>query len=116
LYLLENSFKAFGAPNVQKDPKAVTKEAITWLEDRCDSVFVDFDIDVISSAEFPLGNFLYYTRLAFKEAIVALEIFVGSEKLVSLVITEVNPGNNSSGEMVERLVDGIVGAFKGRLC
>jgi len=31
------------------------------------------------------------------------------------VITEVNPGNDGSGKMVKRLVDGVVGAFKGRL-
>jgi len=34
---------------------------------------------------------------------------------VGLVITEVNPGNDGSGNMVKRLVDGVVGAFKGRL-
>ncbi len=116
LYLLENGFKAYASPNVQKDPKAIAKEAITWLEDMCDGVFVHFDVDVISSAEFPLGNFPHYDGLTFKEAIAALEIFVKSEKLVGLVITEVNPGNDGSGEMVEKLVDGIVGAYKGRLC
>jgi arginase len=115
LYLLEHGFKAFGAPTVQKDPKAVAKEAITWLEDRCDGVFVHFDVDVISSAEFPLGNYPHYAGLAFEEAIAALEVFVKSEKLVGLVVTEINPGNDGTGEMVERLVDGVVGAFKGRL-
>jgi arginase len=116
LYLLENGFKAFGAPTVQKDPKAVAKEAMAWLEDRCDGVFVHFDVDVIDSSEFPLGNFPHYAGLAFEEAIAALEVFVKSEKFVGLVITEVNPGNDGSGEMVKRLVDSVVGAFKGRLC
>jgi arginase len=115
LYLLENGFKAFGAPTVQKDPKAAAKEAVSWLEDRCERLFVHFDVDVISSTEFPLGNFPHYAGLAFEEAITALEVFVASEKFVGLVVTEVNPGNDGTGEMVERLANGIVGAFRGRL-
>jgi arginase family enzyme len=71
-------------------------------------------VDVINSTEFQLGKFPYYAGLASEDAIAALEVFVGSEKLVGLVITEVNPGNDGSVEMVERLVDGIVGAFRNK--
>jgi hypothetical protein len=35
--------------------------------------------------------------------------------LVGLVTTEVNPDNNGSGEMIDKLFDGIVRALKGRL-
>jgi arginase len=115
LYLLENGYKAFGAPTVRKDPKGTAKEAMTWLENRCDGIFVHFDVDVISSAMFPLGNFPHYDGLSFEEAIASLEVFVASEKLVGLVITEVNPCNDGSGDMIEKLVDGIVGAFRRRL-
>ncbi|KAE9376604.1 Arginase/deacetylase, partial [Stipitochalara longipes BDJ] len=112
LYLLENGFKAFGAPSLRKDPKAAAKEAMTWLEDRCDGVFVHFDVDVISSAEFPLGNFPHYDGLAFEEAIAALKVFVASEKLVGLVITEVNPGNDGMVRCLRGLLMGLLGHSK----
>lgn len=115
LYLLENGYKAFGAPTVRKDPVETARKAMEWLEERCDKVFVHFDVDAISSAMFPLGNFPHYNGLTFEEAMAALEVFVKSEKLVGLVVTEVNPNNDGSGNMVGELVDGVVEAFRLRI-
>jgi hypothetical protein len=38
----------------------------------------------------------------------AVKVFLKSEKMVGMVLTEVHLNNNPTGEMVERLVDGLV--------
>jgi arginase len=114
-FLLEGGFKAFTRPAVSKDPAGKAREALQWLGDRVDAILLHFDVDVIDSGKFPLGNYPHYAGLMFEEAMAALGVFVGSEKLVGMVLTEVNPNNDPSGEMVGMLVDGVVGAFAGRM-
>lgn len=115
LYLLENQFKAIGAPRVRKSPATTAREGLKWLEARCDYILVHFDLDVVSSEQFPLGNYPHYGGLSFEDAIACLEEFVFSDKLAGCVVTEVNAGNDPGGQMVERLVDGIVQVFQKRL-
>jgi len=114
-YLLENSFKSYTAPTVSKDSVAKAKEALKWLEEKVDHVMLHFDVDVIDSGVFPLGNYPHYYGLGFEEVMGALEVFVKGEKLVGVCVTEVNPNNDPDGVMVGRLVDGIVKALRGRL-
>ena len=112
LFLLENQFKAIGAPRVRESPVAAAAEALSWLEARCDYILVHFDLDVVSSEQFPLGNYPHYGGLLFEEAMECLKKFMRSNKLAGLVVTEVNPGNDPGGRLVERLVDGIVDTFE----
>ena len=111
VYLLERQYKAISAPSVRNNPAAAAIEALEWLEARCEGILVHFDLDAVSSDLFPLGNYPHYAGLAFEEAMTCLGVFIGSRKLSGVVVTEVNPGNDPGGILVERLVEGIVGAF-----
>jgi arginase len=114
VYMLENGFKAFTRPTVRKDPVGTAKKAVGWLEARVDVIFLHFDVDVIDSAEFPLANFPHYAGLTVEEALSAVKIFLGNEKLKGMVLTEINPNNDPDGSMVQKLVDDIVDGFARR--
>jgi arginase len=114
-YLLENGLKAYTRPTVEKDPVKMAKEALEWLEERVEVVLVHFDVDVVDSGEFPLGNFPHYAGLGVEEAMACLGVFLGSLRLKGVVVTEVNPNNDPEGGMVRRLVDGIVEGLRGRV-
>lgn len=110
-YMLDNGFKAFTRPTVRKDPIGTAKRAIEWLENQVDVIFLHFDVDVIDSSEFPLGNFPHYAGLTANEALDAAKVFLQSKKLRGMVVTEVNPNNDPDGWMVRTLVDGLVEGF-----
>lgn len=108
IFLLEGGFKAFSRANVVRHPAHTAEEAFNWLNERVDKIIVHFDVDVIDSGKFPLGNFPHYGGLDFDEVMTALKVFIRHDKVVALVVTEVNPNNDPTGEMMERLVGGIV--------
>jgi arginase family enzyme len=63
-------------------------------------------VDVIDTGEFPLANFPHYAGLQFEQAAEALKIFLAeADGLLGLTLTEVNPNNDPSGDMVTRVVD-----------
>lgn len=110
-YMLDSGFKAFTRPTVRRDPIGTAKKAVEWLEKQVDIIFLHFDVDVIDSSEFPLGNFPHYAGLTASEALDAAKVFLQSKKLRGMVVTEVNPNNDPDGSMVRTLVDGLVEGF-----
>lgn len=116
-YLCENRFKCFFRPTVATDPVENARKAIRYLKEQgCDSVFIHFDVDVIDCAEFPLGNYPHYAGLKFEEAKLALTTFLAEiDDLVGIIVTEVNPNNDPTGEMVTRLTDALVIGFAERM-
>jgi len=114
VYMLETGFKTFTRPTVQKDPVGTAKKAVEWLEKQVDIIFLHFDVDVIDSSEFPLGNYPHYAGLTSTEALDAAKVFLQSKKLKGLVVTEVNPNNDPDGFMIEKLVDELVEGFAQR--
>ena len=126
VYLLENGFKCFTRPSVQKDPIGCARKALAYLEDRVNIILLHFDVDVIDCGLFPLANYPHYAGLRFKNATGSVGHFLQHEKVQGLVVTEVNPNNDSVAHrnvqkgdervtMVERLVDELVLSFKKRL-
>ncbi|KAF2648113.1 Arginase/deacetylase [Lophiostoma macrostomum CBS 122681] len=113
-YLLENGFKAFKRPSVQQDPVGCARLALEWLNKKVDRVILHFDVDVIDSGEFPLANYPHYAGLGLEQAMNAMRVFLGDEAVVGAIVTEVNPNNDPSGVMVERLVQGLTKGFKAR--
>ncbi|KAG8530430.1 uncharacterized protein KY384_004932 [Bacidia gigantensis] len=114
VYLLENGFKCFSRPTVEKDPIECARQAVSWLEERVDVILLHFDVDVIDSGLFPLANYPHYAGLDFDTAMDAVTVFIESPKVLSMVITEVNPNNDSLGMMITQLVDRLVTALRAK--
>ena len=119
VYLVENGFKCFTRPTVQRDLVGSVRTALQYLEERVDVILLHFDVDVIDSGLFPLANYPHYAGLKFKEAMQVIDMFLRCETVKGLIITEVNPNNDAawvdpeaSGEkpltMIQRLVDWIM--------
>ena len=91
------------APAVRADPAGEARRALAFLNRRCDSYLVHFDVDVLHTGAFPLANFPHFAGLTLDEAGACLDVFAGGEKFGGLVITEVNPGHDPSGELLRTL-------------
>jgi arginase len=91
------------APAVRADPAGQAWRALGYLNRRCDSYLVHLDVDVLHTGLFPLANFPHFAGLTLDEAGACLDVFAGGEKFGGLVITEVNPGNDPSGELLRTL-------------
>ena len=74
-----------------------------YLDRRCDSYLVHFDVDVLHTGLFPLADFPHFAGLTLDEAGACLDEFTSGEKFGGLVITEVNPGHDPSGELLRTL-------------
>ena len=91
------------APAVRADPAGEARRALAYLDRRCGSYLVHFDVDVLHTGAFPLANFPHFAGLSLDEAGACLDVFAGGEKFGGLIITEVNPGNDPSGELLRTL-------------
>lgn len=115
VYLLEEGFKAFTRPKVENNAVDCMQQALRWLSERVDVIYVHFDVDVIDCAEFPLANYPHYSGIDAEKAFAALEEALASEKVHALTVTEVNPNNDPDGVMVGRVVDAVTQGMKRRL-
>jgi arginase len=82
------------------------------LEERARAIAVHFDVDVMDSAEIPLGNWPHYDALSFGDTMRCLRVFVGSPKLAALVVTELNPDHDPDGLLVRQFVDAFADALR----
>ena len=107
-YLLDNQFRCFTNEVVQRGPVGAAEEALEWLGSKVDMIFVHFDVNVIDSGEFPLGNYPSYGGLSCEAVLSAMKVFLASRKVYGMTVTEVNPNNDPDGSMVGKIVQGIV--------
>jgi arginase len=85
------------------------------LRKRAGRVLLHFDVDVIDSTDLPLANFPHFNEgLSERAALSCLAEFCRSPGLAALVITEINPDRDPSGELLDRFVDGLVAALSWR--
>ncbi len=97
------------------DAVARAEEALKWLEERVDYIWVHFDVDVVDPGLFPLGNVPNWTGVVFEDIRAALGVFLAGEKVGGLSVAEVNPDHDPGLGMTSRLVESIVGALAARL-
>jgi arginase len=109
--LVSRHLYAAPAPAVRADPAGQAGRALGYLNRRCDSYLVHFDVDVLHTGLFPLANYPHFAGLTLDEAGACLDVFAGGEKFGGLVITEVNPGNDPSGELLRALTARVVRAL-----
>jgi arginase len=101
-------------PVTSMDDRPVERaaEARARLEQRARAIAVHFDVDVMDSAEIPLADWPHYDALSFADAMRCLSVFVGSQKLAALVVTEINPDHDPEGLLVRQFVDAFAGAMR----
>jgi arginase len=99
------------APAVRADPGGEARRALAYLDRRCGPYLVHFDVDVLHTGAFPLANFPHFAGLGLDEASACLDAFAGGEKFGGLVITEVNPDHDPSGQLLGALVKTVAGAL-----
>jgi arginase len=93
-------------------PVELAAEARARLEERARAIAVHFDVDVMDSAEIPLADWPHYDALSFGDAMHCLSVFVGSQKLAALVVTEINPDRDPDGLLVRQFIDALAGAMR----
>jgi len=98
------------APAVRADPAGEARRARAYLDRRCDSYLLHFDVDVLHTGLFPLANFPHFAGLTLDQAGAGLDEFAGGEKFGGLVVTEVNPDHDPSGELLRTLAARVVQA------
>jgi arginase len=99
------------APAVRADPAGEARRARAYLDRRCGSYLVHFDVDVLHTGLFPLANFPHFAGLTLDQAVVCLNEFAGGEKFGGLVVTEVNPDHDPSGQLLRTLSARVARAF-----
>lgn len=89
------------------------QDALERLSARCDRLIVHFDVDVIDFTDAPLSeNTGRNVGLTLDQAFQALTVFLGSERLVALTITELNPDHGEPGDAtLTAFVELLVSAF-----
>jgi arginase len=72
-----------------------------------------FDVDVIDALDLPAADVPHDAGLAFDETMGALDVFLASDKLAGLVITEFNADRDADGTQAWRLVEAVANALEG---
>jgi arginase len=99
------------APAVRADPAGQARAALAYLGSRAGTYLVHFDVDVLHTGLFPLANFPHFAGLTLDQASACLDGFAGGEGFGGLVITEVNPDHDPSGQLLKTLADRVVRAL-----
>ncbi|KAK5166523.1 uncharacterized protein LTR77_008066 [Saxophila tyrrhenica] len=114
-YLMDEGYRVFTSAAVAKDPKSAAKQAIRFLENRVDHIFVHLDVDAIDGTAFPLANVPQRTGAGFNEVIRAVKGLLNHDKVCGLMVAEVNPDHDPGLEMTNKLVDSLVEGLRERL-
>jgi arginase len=104
---------AVPAPLVRADPSGQAAQALSYLENRVDSVLIHLDVDVLDTGAFPLANFPHFAGLTLPEVATCLQVFCASPRFAGLVLTEVNPDHDPEGLLISQLLDVLVKALRG---
>ena len=94
------------------DPIGAAAAARRHVEASASAIMVHFDVDVVDSSDLPLANYPYHGKgLAFDVAMTVLAELCATPAFAGLVLTEVNPTHDPSGELLSRYIDGVAMAL-----
>ena len=111
-YLAELGVSFDEAPAFIADPAGAAERALAAVADVTNRVLVHVDVDVVDSADLPLGNFPHYGSGVMLDHVVAcLRVLRAHPSFAGLVLTEVNPTHDPAGAELRRLVDAVVSAL-----
>jgi arginase len=98
------------------DPAGCAHAAVAAVRQHASSLVVHFDVDAVDSRDLPLANFPHYgTGVSLDAAAEALGVLCAAPTLAAVVLTEVNPSYDPSGQLLTRYLDAVAGAIAGGL-
>jgi len=109
--LVSRHLYAAPAPAVRADPAGEAQRARGYLDRRSVSYLVHFDVDVLHTGLFPLANYPHFAGLTLDEVSACLDEFARGDRFGGLVITEVNPDHDPSGQLLRALTARVVRAL-----
>jgi arginase len=96
------------------DPEGAASRALAALAGHAAPLVVHFDVDVVDSGDLPLGNFPHYgSGVLLEHAVRAVRILAADPACAALVLTEVNPTYDPDGSLLDRYIEGLIGALTG---
>jgi arginase len=87
-------------------PEQLASDAVAALAARSSALIIHFDVDVVTSGDLPLGNFPHYeSGLELDAAAAVLRVLCAQPSVTAVVLTEVNPSYDTSGQQLDRYID-----------
>ncbi|KAF2025015.1 Arginase/deacetylase [Setomelanomma holmii] len=114
-YLFDNNYKVVTSASIARNPEQRAKEALKFLEEKVDTIMLHLDVDAIDPQTFPLANVPNFTGVRFEQMMVALAVFLGSDKVGGLTVAEVNPDHDPGLEMTEQLTTEVIRMLAARV-
>ena len=115
-YLVSSPLRRHPALEVSKlGPAAAARLALERVHAAKNEFVLHFDVDIISSAEFPATNFAGEGGLNLNQVRDALRVFVSQANLAAIVVAGYNPELDPDAGMARRLVDLLVEVLAARL-
>ncbi|HEX5996538.1 MAG TPA: arginase family protein [Jiangellales bacterium] len=102
----------FADHQVRADPAGCAATALSELRQASDGFVLHFDVDAIDSGDLPLANFPHYgTGITLEQAGQALSVAAAAPELAAIVLTEINPSHDPSGDQIRRYVTTVADAL-----
>jgi arginase len=96
---------------VRADPVGCARGALAALREAA-RLIVHFDVDAVDSGDLPLANFPHYgTGVPLAVAGEVLSVMFAAPALSAVVLTEVNPSYDPSGDSLGRYLETVTGAL-----
>ena len=96
---------------VREDPVGCARGALAALGET-EPLMVHFDVDAVDSGDLPLANFPHYgTGVPLAVAGQVLSVLFAAPSLSAVVLTEVNPSYDPSGDSLDRYLEAVTGAL-----
>jgi arginase len=100
------------AAELSANPEGAARRALSALARPGGPVVVHFDVDVVDSADLPLGNYPHYgSGVLLEHAVRCLRVLLADPACAGLVLTEVNPTHDPDGGLLDRYVSGLAAAL-----
>jgi arginase len=114
-HLLELPFARFDSQQLRADPAGVATLARAHIAASAAHTLVHFDVDAVDSADLPLANYPHHGQgVTLHAALTALQLLCAGPSFTGIVLTEVNPTHDPTGQLLQRYVTGVATAIAGR--
>ena len=112
--LKQSPMRRYSAADVQQKGVAAAAHAVVERIAESSQFVLHFDVDVITSEDFPASEVPGSGGLRLDEVCQALEVFAQQKNLVALEIAEYNPEHDADGTAAKILIELLAAALKAR--